>query len=94
VVSYYKPVLEGRPMQITLTLAPDKLTALQQRATASGTDLAGFILDAVEEKLEEPNGPVTQLVPYEQWREEFRSWITSHRSRNPQVDDSRESIYS
>ncbi len=80
-------------MSITLTLSPEKQAELERRAAAAGTDLKSFILEAVQEKLEERNGSSTEMAPYEQWSAEFRSWIASQRSRNPQFDDSRESIY-
>jgi hypothetical protein len=32
-------------------------------------------------------------MPFEQWQMQFRRWLASHQSRNPQFDDSRESIY-
>lgn len=79
-------------MYITLTFSPEKEAALLKHAAAAGTDPTNFILDAVEEKLEEEIDS-SAAIPYEPWRDEFRSWISRQRSRNPQFDDSRESIY-
>jgi hypothetical protein len=79
-------------MNITLNLSREKKAELEERAAAAGTDLQSFILEAVEEKLEEKDGSIAQL-PYDQWSGEFRSWVASHPSRNPAVDDSRNSIY-
>jgi hypothetical protein len=80
-------------MNITLPLSPEKQAELERRAAAAGTDLSSFILEAVREKLEDRNGSSAEVLPYEQWRGEFRSWIAGQRSRNPQLDDSRGSIY-
>jgi hypothetical protein len=79
-------------MSVTLTLSPDEQAALEQRAAAQGVDLNAFIRDALHAKLEQENG-TPALVPYHQWRVDFHSWIAGQKSRNPQFDDSRESIY-
>lgn len=80
-------------MTVTVTLSPEERAALEQRAAAAGTDLDTFIREALHEKLEEQNGTAAVPLPYEQWRVDFRSWIVSQKSRNPQFDDSRETIY-
>jgi hypothetical protein len=80
-------------MNITLPLSPERQAQLERSAAAAGIDLSSFIMEAVDEKLDERNGSSAEPVPYEQWLGEFRSWITGRRSRNPQLDDERESIY-
>lgn len=80
-------------MSVTLGLSPEKQAELEQRAAAAGTDVTRFILDAVQERLEERDGSSVESVPFAQWRGEFRSWIASHASRNPQFNDSRDAIY-
>ena len=80
-------------MNISLPLTAEKQAELERCAAAAGTDLSKFILDAVQEKLSEQNGSTAEMVPYDQWHREFRSWIAGQHSRNPQFDDSRESIY-
>jgi len=80
-------------MTIILPLSPEKQAELERRAAAAGTDLSNFILEAVQEKLGDRDGSSAERVPYEQWRGEFRSWIAGQRSRNPELDDSRESCY-
>ena len=80
-------------MNITLTLSSEKQAELQRRAAAAGTDLASYILDTVQETLDERNGSSVEQAPYEEWSGDFRAWIAGHRSRNPQFDDRRESIY-
>jgi len=80
-------------MDIILTVSSEKRAELEQCAAANGTDLTSFILDAVEEKLAGCDGPSTDVPPYERWNADFRRWISSHQSRNPSFDDSRDSIY-
>lgn len=80
-------------MEITLTLSPETKAELEQLAAAAGTDVTSFILEAVQEKLDERNGPSSDVLPYEQWSSDFRCWIAGHRSQNPHFDDSRDSIY-
>jgi hypothetical protein len=80
-------------MNITLPLSSDEQAELERRAAAAGTDLPALILEALQDKLDEPNGSAAESVPYERWHEEFRSWIAGQRSRNPHFNDSRESIY-
>lgn len=79
-------------MSITLILPPDKQSALERLAAASGSDVLTVILEAVEDKLNDRTGGEVEL-PYPQWHEEFQAWIASRRSRNPHFDDSRESMY-
>jgi hypothetical protein len=81
-------------MQITLALSPEIQAELERRAAATGTDVGGYVLDVVERQLEAgDNGAAEPPAAYEQWQCDFQAWIASHRSRNPDFDDSRESIY-
>lgn len=80
-------------MNITIALPSEKQAELEHRAAAAGTDLASFILSAVQDKLDDYNGASGEEVPYEQWSSDFRAWIAGHSSRNPRFDDSRDSIY-
>lgn len=81
-------------MNITLRLSPESQTELEKRAAATGTDIAGYILGIVQQQLEsEGNGSTGPAIPYDQWSREFQAWVASHQSRNPDFDDSRESIY-
>lgn len=81
-------------MHITLALSSETQAELEKRAAAAGTDVGAYILDVVERQLESgDNGAAEPVVAYEEWRRDFHAWILSHRSRNPEFDDSRESIY-
>ncbi|MEX2138554.1 MAG: hypothetical protein WD894_04795 [Pirellulales bacterium] len=80
-------------MHVQIDLTPESQAKLQERAAAAGQDLESFIALAVEEKLW-GDVETTAILPPDQWLAEFDAWIRSHSSRNPNVDDSRESIYS
>jgi hypothetical protein len=79
-------------MSITIPLSPEAVAELERRATAAGLDVNAFVLDAVYEKLADEEAVPSPLA-YEQWLTEFRRWVSSHSSRNPNFDDSRDSIY-
>jgi hypothetical protein len=80
-------------MSITLPLTPEAMTELERRAAAAGIDVTSFVLTAVQEKLAEREDAADQPLPYDEWSGEFHRWLSSHPSRNPHVDDSRDSIY-
>ncbi len=44
-----------------------------------------------EETEVEGNG--SPLLPPDEWEREFTKWAESHKARNPNLDDSRETIY-
>ena len=79
-------------MNITLSLSPEETADLQRRASALGTDIKTFLLHVVHDTSHSFE-PTTIDIPYEQWKQEFQSWVKRGRSRNPDMDDSRESIY-
>ena len=80
-------------MSLTLSLPPEAAAELERCAAAAGIDPTTFVLQAVQAKLAERDEIDAVELSDEQWRSEFRHWLASHRSRNPQLDDSRESIY-
>jgi hypothetical protein len=78
-------------MTLTLHLTPELEAKLRELSVSTGRMPEDLALDAIQQNLaEEPNTPV---IPYEEWARLFDDWVKSHRSRNPHVDDSRESIY-
>ena len=79
-------------MNLTLSLSTEEIAELQRRAAAAGTDVKSFLLHVVPDS--DDAGEFTASdVPYEEWKHDFRSWVTRHQSRNVNMDDSRESIY-
>lgn len=79
-------------MTITLSLTPEAQAELERRASDAGVDLSTFVIDAINDTLDSAS-PAAGEMPYDQWQAEFRAWIGGHASRNPQFDDSRDSIY-
>jgi hypothetical protein len=65
---------------------------VQTKAREAGFDsLEAYILHLVEEQ--EPSRVEPPPLPYEQWRDQFWAFVSQQKSRNPNFDDSRESIY-
>ena len=79
-------------MNVTLSLSAEESAELQRRATAAGTDVKTFLLHVVPDTDDAGELSVSD-VPYEEWKHDFRSWVTRNQSRNVNMDDSRESIY-
>ena len=79
-------------MNVTLSLSAEESAELQRRATAAGTDVKTFLLHVVPDTDDAGELSVSD-VPYEEWKHDFRSWVTRNQSRNVNLDDSRESIY-
>ncbi len=80
-------------MMIKIELPSDVESRLTEQAANAGQDVSTYVAQAVRQLLVEPNGAETESATYEQWHDEFQTWIASHRSRNPDFDDSRESLY-
>ena len=79
-------------MNLTLSLSTEEIAELQRRAAALGTDVKTFLLHVAPDTDDAGEFTVSD-VPYEEWKHDFRSWVTRHQSRNVNMDDSRESIY-
>jgi hypothetical protein len=80
-------------MTITITLPLETEERLRAQAKATGQDITVLVIDALNEKLGASSDASASIVPYEQWRADFGTWIASHASRNPSFDDNRETIY-
>ncbi|MCC7420388.1 MAG: hypothetical protein IT428_08915 [Planctomycetaceae bacterium] len=81
-------------MTVTVELTPQQQTELERLAASSGVTISEFVRGLVEDQLQGDEGTAAwHDLPYHQWRENFRAWLSSQQSRNPNVDDSRESIY-
>jgi hypothetical protein len=50
------------------------------------------LVATLRQNLANGSRPAYELSP-EEWSKEWRAWLASHTSRNPNFDDSRESIY-
>jgi len=81
-------------MTIQLELPPDVESRLAQQAAQAGQEVAAYIAQAVCQMLVvEHHGSQSEEASYEKWHEDFQAWLASHPSRNPDFDDSRESLY-
>lgn len=78
-------------MAIRLHLPSDLESELTRQAALVGQDVSTYVSEAVREMLAGDRNGMEKS--YDQWHEDFRTWIESHSSRNPDFDDSRESIY-
>jgi hypothetical protein len=79
-------------MDLTLHLSAELEAKLRDQAKAVGKPPEELALEALEEKLSaETTTPA--ILPPDEWIAAFDAWVTSHKPRNPNVDDSRESIY-
>jgi hypothetical protein len=84
------PIKEAIPVQIEIS--DDLANTLQRKAHQAGFNtVESYLLFLVEEQ--EPARDESARMPYDQWREEFLAFVKSQISRNPNFDDSRESIY-
>lgn len=79
-------------MNLTLALSPELEARLRHQAEVAGKPVEQLALEALEEKL---NSEVvaSEILPPEEWLAVFDDWMSRHTSRNPEVDDRRESIY-
>jgi hypothetical protein len=79
-------------MTLTLTLPPETEAKLTEQARALGKAPEVLALEAIDERLSsEPAS--SEILPIGEWVEQFHAWVKSHHSRNPNLDDSRESLY-
>ncbi len=51
-----------------------------------------YLVQTLRQSLVKEEMPAHQL-PYEEWSKLWHEWVASHKSTNPNFDDSRESIY-
>ena len=79
-------------MHLTLHLTPEIETQLNTQAALTGKPPEELVLEALRDKFSlEPSS--STMLPTEEWLRQFDAWVAELQSRNPRVDDSRESIY-
>lgn len=76
-----------------LQLPPDIEATLRQQAAASGMDIEKFTLDALRATLSHTTDDGSAELSADEWRKELDQCVALHPSL-PNVDDSREAIYS
>ncbi|MDZ4658774.1 MAG: hypothetical protein SH868_14455 [Bythopirellula sp.] len=79
-------------MTLTLHLSAELEEKLKEHARSTGKNPEDIALDALQQNLSD-EVISTPKPSIEKKLSEFRAWANSHRSRNPNFDDSRESIY-
>lgn len=80
-------------MNLVLQLSPDTEAKLRDHAARSGKDPESLALEALEEKLTDGEPPSAMLPP-DQWRAKFASFLASlPQTKAAVVDVRRETIY-
>ena len=79
-------------MNLILNLPPETEAKLCEQAREMGKAPEDFALTVLQTSLAE-TAAANSTIPVDEWLGKFDAWVTGHSSRNPQVDDSRESIY-
>ena len=79
-------------MTIILQLPPDTEALLRERVQLTGEAPEVIALETLREGLE-GDATAEPKLSTEAWLAEFDAWIAGQKPRNPNVDDSRESIY-
>jgi hypothetical protein len=79
-------------LNLILNLSPETEIRLREYVVATGKQPEQLALEALQDKLA-ADDPRDDSLPANQWLQEFDAWVGTLRSHNPQVDDSRESMY-
>ncbi len=79
-------------MNLNLHLTPETEIKLRAFVAATGRPPEQVALEALSDKLSNDQAELS-TISTEQWLEEFDAWMSSLVSRNPDVDDTRDSFY-
>jgi hypothetical protein len=79
-------------MNLVLQISAEAEAKLNEQARSLGKAPEALALEALQDRLsgEDASQPI---LPPDEWLRQFDAWVRGHESRNPRVDDSRESIY-
>lgn len=80
-------------MNLVLHLTPELEARLDEQAKATGKSREEIAMTTLQGSLTEAAANGTAIMSLESWLHEFDTWVADHESRNPRLDDSRESIY-
>ncbi|MEZ6104236.1 MAG: hypothetical protein R3E01_35295 [Pirellulaceae bacterium] len=80
-------------MNLTLHLNSVLEQRLFEQAQALGKAPEEVVLALLSEQLASDESENESSLSTQQWLEAFNKWVAGHTSRNPRVDDSRESLY-
>jgi chromosomal replication initiation ATPase DnaA len=73
---------------VTIEVDEETAALLSERARAAGKSVAEYLREVTGS-----SKPTRRPLTIEERRAAMEEWINSHESRNPNMDDSRESIY-
>jgi predicted transcriptional regulator len=79
-------------MTLTLHLTPETEAKLSEQAALTGKRPEELALEALHDSLSSESTASSELSSAE-WLEKFDAWVNDHKSRNPEFDDSRDSVY-
>ncbi len=79
-------------MNLILNLSPETEAKLYEQAREIGKAPEEFALTVLQTSLAE-SAVAPSTLPLDEWLGRYDAWVTGHSSRNPHVNDSRESIY-
>lgn len=79
-------------MNLNLNLTPETEIKLRAFVAATGKPPEQVALEALSDKLSGEQIESTSIST-DEWLQEFDAWMSSLVSRNPQVDDTRDSFY-
>lgn len=79
-------------MNLILQLPLELEAKLCEQAKAAGKPPEEVAIAALEQGLAATDESLPTL-PLDQWLLQFDAWVGDHESRNPRLDDSRESMY-
>jgi hypothetical protein len=77
-------------MNVTISLSPEEQKKLQERASLSGDDLAGYILRIIARDLKAPDALASLLAPV---RQQFEASGMSEEELDTLVQEAREEVW-
>lgn len=81
-------------MNVSINFSAEVERQLQQRAAATGQDIAAIVQKLVAEQLaEEEQPPIPHRLSHEEFKAKLQRIIDRHSGSGGKMDDSRESIY-
>lgn len=79
-------------MNLILNISPETEIRLREYVAATGKQPEQLALEALQDKLA-ADETSTGSLSTDEWLRQFDAWVGTLTSHNPNVDDSRESIY-
>lgn len=80
-------------MNLLLHLPPELETKLDEQAKATGRTPEEIVVATLQGSFADAPSNGSPSMSLDGWLRDFDDWVSGHESRNPQLVDSRESIY-